>query len=183
MIMSETLFWKPGSNKPINGGDKKGEIGRNGRNRNGSVEGHRQRNESELPAQPNASAGASSGSGNTPLRKTKLSGTTMNMRFMMRKQPQQDSDTSKPLTSPQHANTPDRQPRHSEAQSSNQSEQDPVFINIIGRRSFGGFNRHTENAWNEHASFYGTKSSRNPQGQGNAQPSPQAKKKRKRQTR
>ena len=99
---------------------------------------------------------------NNPARKTKLSGTTMNMRFMMRQQakPEMDhgSDTSSAPMAVESIQT-HSQPQHRDAKYSAAAGEESVFINVLGRRSFGGFNCHAENAWNEHASFYGTNNS------------------------
>ena len=85
----------------------------------------------------------------------------MNMRFMMRKQTQPEMDRGGDLTRVEEEETSDVTTIHTQPQHCGTAvaEESSVFINVLGRRSFGGFNRHVENAWTEHASFYGTNTS------------------------
>jgi hypothetical protein len=165
--MSGQGFWKPGDIRP----NKSGDDDRKSITPQRSILPKNPSNDdAALPS--NALNQANNKDTTTPIRKTKLSGTTMNMRFMMRKQQhQQDVLPSPPsshhqeritTTTPKSAPTSqvdtlsrDRQQQHLESSILPVADES-VYINILGRRSFGGFNRHVESTWDEHTTFYKT---------------------------
>lgn len=165
--MSEGIFWRPGDSRPTR--SRPSSRGRKDVPKDSSAS--RPLHGPSLPASPPVQTDHTQAkSEDTPARKTKLSGATMNMRFMMRKQHSPAapvttiaataSKASSSLSAGRSEGPSDveqsAQPQHHESQVEPSAGDEPIFMNILGRRSFGGFNRHAETAWMEHASFHGS---------------------------
>jgi hypothetical protein len=182
--MAEASFWKPGAKRPASAREPATHhsLSQPQKQARGGGNGPRPKDGVSI-----SNADQQAGALNVALRKTKLSGTTMNMRFMMRKQQQSDAfgvvglSPSSPgvtrayahkssmadtimnhelsydqLLHPNQSASPQQVEPSRNHDPNGMDDFEPVYMNVLGRRSFGGFNRHVEYAWGEHASCHGT---------------------------
>lgn len=154
-------MWKPGDEKPK-------EASKSSKGRGDNMNLQKKKNNNNSPKTPKAGASSSSMGENTPPKspassiKKRLSGATMNMRFMKRKKETEEYETNRKSHTPPPKPEPaapavedDEDPMEMEDGESitflqaTPSDMYGMQADLVGRRSFGGFNVSMEEAWKE----------------------------------
>ena len=175
-------MWKPGDQKP-NEVSKPAKNGRGGGGSHSKNSQAKKNNNNQSPKTPKAATTALSSfsmggdddpmntsSPAAPLVKKRLSGGTMNMRFMKRKKETQEYEANRNKNSHTAPPTPDPAGPVDDSDDDNSGDDDGMELeaggglrflqatpsdmygmqaDLMGRRSFGGFNTGMEEAWKE----------------------------------